>query len=91
MRQAVVANALRVYPLDDGRVEIDQSLVENAIRPTAIEKKNWLFVGEAEAGHRSAILYTVVECCRRCGLDPSRTSVTSSRACRQPPTGRSTN
>ena len=60
---------LGVY-LDDGRLEIDQNLVENAIRPTALGKKNWLFIGEAEAGHRSAILYTLVECCRRRGLDP---------------------
>jgi transposase len=29
-----------------------------------------LFIGEAEAGERSAILYTLVECCRRHGLDP---------------------
>lgn len=60
---------LGVY-LDDGRIEIDQNLVENAIRPTALGKKNWLFIGEAEAGEHSAILYTVVECCRRRGLDP---------------------
>jgi hypothetical protein len=45
--------------------------VENAIRPTAIGKKNWLFVGEADAGDRSAIIYTIVECCRRRGLDPA--------------------
>jgi transposase len=56
--------------LDDGRIEIDQNLVENAIRPTALGKKNWLFIGEAEAGERSAILYTIVECCRRRGIDP---------------------
>ena len=60
---------LGVY-LDDGRIEIDQNLCENAIRPTALGKKNWLFVGAAEAGQRSAILYTIVECCRRRGLDP---------------------
>jgi transposase len=60
---------LGVY-LDDGRVEIDNNLVENAIRPTAIGKKNWLFIGEAEAGERSAIIYTVIESCRRRGLDP---------------------
>ncbi len=60
---------LGVY-LDDGRIEIDNNIVENAIRPTALGKKNWLFIGEAEAGERSAILYTIVECCRRRGLDP---------------------
>ena len=65
-----VWSTLVVY-LDDGRVEIDNNLVENAIRPTAIGKKNWLFVGDADAGDRSAIIYTIVECCRRRGLDPA--------------------
>jgi len=39
--------------------------VENAIRPTAIGKKNWLFIGDAGTGERSAIIYTVIESCRR--------------------------
>jgi transposase len=56
--------------LNDGRVEIDNNLVENAIRPTALGKKNWLFVGEADAGERAAIIYTCIESCRRRGLDP---------------------
>lgn len=60
---------LQVY-LEDGRIEIDNNLVENAIRPTALGKKNWLFIGEADAGERSAIIYTVIESCRRRGLDP---------------------
>jgi transposase len=60
---------LDVY-LDDGRVEIDNNLVENAIRPTALGKKNWLFMGDADAGERGAIIYTVIESCRRRGIDP---------------------
>ncbi len=60
---------LGVY-LGDGRVEIDNNLVENSIRPTAIGKKNWLFFGDAEAGQRSAILYTIIESCRRRGINP---------------------
>jgi hypothetical protein len=56
--------------LGDGRVEIDNNLVENAIRPTAIGKKNWLFVGAGGAGERSAIVYTVMESCRRRAIDP---------------------
>jgi transposase len=56
--------------LGDGRLEIDNNLVENAIRPTALGKKNWLFIGDAEAGERSAIIYTVIESCRRRGMDP---------------------
>jgi transposase len=60
---------LDVY-LEDGRIEIDNNLVENAIRPTALGKKNWLFIGEAQAGDRSAIIYTVIESCRRRRIDP---------------------
>jgi hypothetical protein len=60
---------LDIY-LGDGRVEIDNNLVENAIRPTALGKKNWLFMGDAEAGERGAVIYTIIESCRRRGLDP---------------------
>lgn len=56
--------------LENGRLEIDSNLVENAIRPTAIGKKNWLFFGSAEAGQRSAVIYTIVESCRKRGIDP---------------------
>jgi transposase len=56
--------------LADGRVEIDNNLVENAIRPTALGKKNWLFMGDADAGERGAIIYTVIESCRRRQIDP---------------------
>src|ERR1700756_1272223 len=52
------------------RVEIDNNLVENAIRPPAIGKKNWLFAAQADAGERGAILYTIIESCRRRGIDP---------------------
>ena len=60
---------LLIY-LEDGRIEIDNNLVENAIRPTAVGKKNWLFIGEAEAGERSAIFFTLIEACRSRGIDP---------------------
>jgi hypothetical protein len=62
-------STLEVY-LRDGCIEIDNNLVENAIRPTAVGKKNWLFVGEAGAGQRGAIIYTIIESCRRRNLDP---------------------
>jgi len=44
--------------------------IKNAIRPTAIGKKNWLFIGDAQAGERSATIYTIIESCRRRNLDP---------------------
>jgi IS66 C-terminal element/Transposase IS66 family len=46
------------------------NLVENAIRPTALGKKNWLFFGDADAGERSAIIYSIIESCRRHGIEP---------------------
>jgi hypothetical protein len=66
--------ALRQWPqlelyLTDGRVEIDNNLVENAIRPTKLGAKNWLFLGNAESGKKCAILYTIVENCRRLGIN----------------------
>ena len=56
--------------LEHGEVEIDNNLVENAIRPTAIGKKNWLFFGSEEAGERSAVIYTLIENCRMHGVEP---------------------
>jgi transposase len=55
--------------LTDGRVEIDNNLIENAIRHTKLGAKNWLFIGAEHAGEKSAIIYTVVENCRRLGID----------------------
>jgi transposase len=56
--------------VNDGRLEIDNNLIENAIRSTAVGKKNWLFIGEAAARERSAVLYTIIENCRRRRIDP---------------------
>ena len=70
--------------LRDGRVEIDSNLVENAIRPTAIGKKNWLFMGEAGAGQRGAIIYTLTPSSKAAEREtsiPTPTCATSSRAC----------
>jgi hypothetical protein len=56
--------------LNDGRLEIDNNLTENAIRPSAVGKKNWLFFGHPEAGWRSAVIYSLIVSCRRRGIDP---------------------
>jgi transposase len=61
--------ALNRY-LEDGRLEIDNNLTENAIRPSAIGKKNWLFIGHPEAGWRSAVIYSIVVSCQRRGIEP---------------------
>jgi len=52
-----------------GQAEIDNNRIENAIRPTAIGKKNFLFIGHPEAGWRSAVLYSIIGSCRRIGID----------------------
>jgi hypothetical protein len=56
--------------VDHGEIEIDNNLIENAIRPTAIGKKNFLFIGHPDAGWRSAVIYSVLGSCRRHGIDP---------------------
>lgn len=61
--------ALNRY-LEDGRLEIDNNLTENAIRPSAVGKKNWLFIGHPEAGWRSAVIYSIVVSCQRRGIEP---------------------
>lgn len=56
--------------LEYGETRIDNNLVENAIRPSAIGKKNWLFIGHPDAGQRSAIIYSIVVSCQRRKIDP---------------------
>jgi hypothetical protein len=46
------------------------NLVENAIRPTKLGAKNWLFLGNEESGQKCVILYTIAESCRRLGINP---------------------
>ena len=55
----------------DGRLEIDNNQCENAIRPTAVGKKNFLFIGHPDAGQRSAVIYSVLGSCRRHGINPA--------------------
>jgi transposase len=56
--------------LRDGRFEIDNNLVENDIRPTAVGRKRWLFIGHPDAGWRSAVIYSILVSCRRRGVNP---------------------
>ena len=56
--------------LRHGEVEIDNNGIENAIRPTAVGKKNWLFVGGEDTGERGAVIYTLIESAKRRGHEP---------------------
>lgn len=56
--------------LEDGRLEIDNNLTENALRPSCVGKRNYLFFGHPQAGWRSAVIYSVIVSCRRRRIDP---------------------
>lgn len=62
-------DALTGY-LRDGRYEIDNNLIENSIRPSAVGKRRWLFIGHPDAGWRSAVIYSIIVSCRRRGINP---------------------
>lgn len=54
----------------NGEVEIDNNLCENAMRPLALGRKNWLHIGGERFGKGTAALYSVIESCRRLGINP---------------------
>ena len=51
--------------LDYPQLELSNNLAENAIRPLALGRKNWIHIGSKEAGPRVAAILSVVETCRR--------------------------
>jgi transposase len=55
---------------DDGILSIDNNLSERVLRMVALGRKNWLFVGHDNGGHRAAIIYSLVASCKLCGIDP---------------------
>jgi transposase len=56
--------------LRHGESRLDNNLVENALRPTCIGRKNWLFIWPSDAGQRSAILPSLIVSCQRHGKEP---------------------
>ena len=56
--------------IDDGRLHIDNNLVENAIRPFALGRKNWLFSNTVKGAKASANLYSLIETAKANGLEP---------------------
>jgi transposase len=61
--------ALRAY-LSDGRLTIDNNVSERTLRLQAIGRKNWEFLGSAEAGPRAAVLFTILAGAKRHRLEP---------------------
>jgi transposase len=61
--------ALSRYALT-GDLPIDNNPVERSIRPVAIGKKNWLFVGSERSGQRAAIIQSLIGTAKLNGIDP---------------------
>ena len=55
---------------DDPQAGIDNNPAENAIRPIALGRKNWLFIGDKEAGKAAANLMSIIATCKKAGDDP---------------------
>jgi len=56
--------------IDDGRIEIDSNVVERAIRPIALNRKNALFAGSDGGAENWAIVASLIETCKLNGVDP---------------------
>jgi hypothetical protein len=56
--------------LTDARLEIDNNIAENAIRPLALGRKNYLFAGADSGGDRAAAMYTIVQTAKLNGVNP---------------------
>ena len=55
--------------LEDGRCSFTNNLSENAIRPFAVGRKNWLFSSSVDGANASAVVYTMVEMAKAHGLN----------------------
>lgn len=56
--------------LEDGRLRPDNNLAENAMRPVALGRKNWLFVGSERGGRATALFMGLVQSCKSIGINP---------------------
>ena len=62
-------NRLQAY-VEDGRFQIDNNLIENAIRPVALGRKNYLFAGSHDAAQNAAMLYSILASCKINDINP---------------------
>lgn len=56
--------------LKDGRLEVDNNLIENNIRPFAVGRRNWLFKGSPRGAKAGACFYSLIETCKANNIDP---------------------
>lgn len=50
--------------MDHGEAEIDNNWVENQIRPFALGRKNWMFIGNKDAADTAAFFYSIIQTCK---------------------------
>jgi transposase len=60
---------LKLYA-EHGKLEIDNNLIENQVRPLALGRKNYLFAGSHKAAQRAAIIYSLLGTCKLNGVEP---------------------
>jgi len=70
-----MAYALNLWPrlvryIGDGRFHIDNNLIENAIRPVALGRKNYLFAGSHQAAQQAAVAYSILATCKLNTVEP---------------------
>lgn len=70
-----IAYTLNLWPglkgyIEDGRYEIDNNIIENAIRPLALGRKNYLFAGSHKAAGRAAMMYSFFATCKINNVEP---------------------
>lgn len=58
--------------VEDGRIELDNNLVENAIRAIALGRKNYLFAGSHAAARRAAVIYSLLATCKKHEVNPQK-------------------
>ena len=56
--------------VDDGRLKIDNNLVENSIRPVALGRKNYLFAGSHDGARNAAVIYSLLATCKLNNIEP---------------------
>jgi transposase len=56
--------------LDDGRLKPDNNIAENAIRPLALGRKNWLFAASERGARATALFLGLIQSCKACQVNP---------------------
>ena len=70
VRYALTRWAALTRYVGDGRLEIDNNAAERSLRGVAVGRKNWMFAGSDQGGHRAASIYSLVETAKLNGVDP---------------------